>query len=221
MLLIDKLIQFSNLPHADLDSEFRALARHFLYGGYVSVRDDDGRETFRVHIRTVEFYFHSEDGSACADEIVYHRNGKGLADMPYFPLMAFNAHVSGIDITFENRARQYRASALIRAYEVVDMRREEGGVFLKYSKKDGVGLFRPVDPNAGDCVNTQSTYIFDIINGFGPHGPQWMDNPLRDPGQPLVTAPRKGVRLYVNHQRTKDPDTRKWSFTRPENLTDL
>lgn len=44
--------------------------------------------------------------------------------------------------------------------------------------------------------------------------------PLRDPGQPLVTAPRKGVRLYVNH-RTKDPDTRKWSFTRPENLTDL
>ena len=36
--------------------------------------------------------------------------------------MALHAHNSGIDITFENEKMKYRASALIREYEVFDIK---------------------------------------------------------------------------------------------------
>ena len=70
-----------------LQEEFKALAPAFLYGGYIQVRKD-----FHIYIRTVEFYFHSEKNDGIHDPIVYHRNGRILESVPYFPLMTLHAH---------------------------------------------------------------------------------------------------------------------------------
>ena len=98
---------------SDLFGKFKRLADNFLYGGYIQVRNE-----YRIYIQTVEFYFHSEKEDGIKDPIVYHRNGRELDEVPYFPLMTLHAHISGFDITFENPTLQYRASALIRAYEI-------------------------------------------------------------------------------------------------------
>ena len=69
----------------ELTAEFEKLAPVFLYGGYISVRND-----YHIYIRTVEFYFHSETDSANSvkDPIVYHRNNRYVDGIePYFPLM--------------------------------------------------------------------------------------------------------------------------------------
>ncbi len=109
----------------------------------MSVKDCNKKERYRIFIRTVEFYCHCESGKP-KDPIVYHRNGKYFKEkkigdrteyefeVPYFPLMAFHAHASGIDITFEKKELKLRSSALIRAYEVYDFQRKK---FLIYDTK--------------------------------------------------------------------------------------
>ena len=110
------------IDNSNIAEHFESLAGHMLYGGYINVRDE-----YRIYIRTVEFYFHSEQ-EGIHDPIVYHRNGRGLEEVPYFPLMTLNAHNSGFDITFESEKSQYRASALIRSYEVIN----KNGQYLKW-----------------------------------------------------------------------------------------
>ena len=110
-----------------LYNEFKKLAPAFLYGGYINIRDE-----YKIFIRTVEFYFHSEKDDGVHDPIVYHRNGRDLEIVPYFPLMTLNAHNSGFDITFENETLHYRASALIRSYEIKDKK----GKYLHWIKSE-------------------------------------------------------------------------------------
>ena len=118
------------ISDSELNAVFGKLAPAFLYGGYIQVRND-----YKVYIRTVEFYFHSEKESGVHDPIVYHRNkrdfdGNVLMEIPYFPFMTLHAHVSGFDITFESSKKEYRASALIRAYEV----KNKEGEYLKWEQ---------------------------------------------------------------------------------------
>ena len=47
------------------------------------------------------------------DSKMYHK-GKGI---PYFPVLSFYPHESGVDVTFENKEKGFRASFLIRKYE--------------------------------------------------------------------------------------------------------
>ena len=116
MTLKEHLSRFNGAPDVEsLQRMFEELAPVFLYGGYLQVRDD-----YHLFIRTVEFYYHSEKADGIHDPIVYHRNGRNLHVVPYFPLMTLHAHASGFDITFENEEGAYRSSALIRAYEVKD-----------------------------------------------------------------------------------------------------
>lgn len=87
--LIEKLNEFGEnvktvSTEADLQILFEKLAPAFLYGGYIQVRTD-----YRVYIRTVEFYFHSEKPDGIHDPIVYHRNirdfnGNIVSEVPYF-----------------------------------------------------------------------------------------------------------------------------------------
>lgn len=130
-----------------LTEAFAKLAPAFLYGGYVKVGKD-----FRIYIDTVEFYFHSEKEGGFQDTIVYHRNGRyGIDNVPYFEPIRFHAHASGFDIAFENEKDQYRASALIRRYTVMDA---DG---KNYIKRDGKPIIK----------DDRSTYLYDILNGFG------------------------------------------------------
>lgn len=141
-----------NINEDELQDLFTKLAPAFLYGGYIQVRND-----YRVYIKTVEFYFHSEMKDGIHDPIVYHRNGRGLENVPYFPLMSLHAHNSGFDITFESKDGKYRASALIRSYEAID----KVGKYLIWDKKKE--MFGMSDEYG---YNTQSTYLYTLLNGF-------------------------------------------------------
>ena len=211
----------SELDNYKLDNEcFKGLAKAFLYGGYISVSDHE-KERYRIFIRTVEFYCHREGDEKYLpkDPIVYHRNGRYVeGDVPYFPLMSFHAHASGIDITFENENLHLRSSALIRAYEVYDVIRE---TFLHYdrTKKLFVGC-----NDSKDRVNKQSTYLYDFINGFGGDKIKWVDTPITEQHQELKPAQRQNVYSYKYDEDKKDwikqntKDPREWSFTRLDEI---
>lgn len=201
----------------ELTAEFEKLAPVFLYGGYISVRND-----YHIYIRTVEFYFHSETDSANSvkDPIVYHRNNRYIDGVvPYFPLMSLHAHASGFDITFENEKEEYRASALIRAYEVWDVKQKQYVCYDKNTKK-----FRLHKDNKNEW-NGQSTYLYDFLNGFDTDGIIWKDVKTNQSIE-LKVSKRQGV--YMSNDQNnyspiiidghKIPDNRRWSFTRQEKL---
>ena len=208
---------------SELDNEcFNRLAEAFLYGGYISVSDYK-EERYRIFIRTVEFYCHYEgkEKDLPKDPIVYHRNGHYVeGEVPYFPLMSFHAHSSGYDITFENQDLQLRSSALIRAYEVYDIKQKK---WLFYDTKDRV--FKLTDITR---VNKQSTYLYNFINGFGGNNIEWVDTPIPAQHHDLKSAPRQNVYKYDMHEnKIVDAngkyikDDRKWSFTRLDEIENI
>lgn len=200
----------------ELYKEFYDLAPAFLYGGHINVRDE-----YKIYIRTVEFYFHSETAVGVHDPIVYHRNGKNMdenIDVPYFPIMTLHAHNSGFDITFE-REGQYRASALIRAYEVVG----KDGKYLKWNSSKG-----RFERSEKYCFNTQSTYLYILLNGFSLVGnskvewvPAW-----REQKTDLFIKSRQGVfkskseteYIVPKEPKLKEKCDRQWSFTRLDEI---
>ena len=193
-----------------LQSIFKELAPTFLYGGYIQVRDD-----YRVYIRTVEFYFHSEKDLGIHDPIVYHRNGRDFEEVSYFPLMTLHAHASGFDITFESETGKYRASALIRSYEVKNKNDE----YLTWDKKNS--LFAKSKEYR---YNTQSTYLYALLNGF-PLGNEneitWIDLP-RTKLKDITEKPRQNVFQSENEWEYKPIKEkrckRNWSFTREDHV---
>ncbi len=158
--LKEKLKKFSSIGKKveDLTKEFADLAPYFISGGYIKVRED-----YRIYPTTVEFYFHSEDKDGVHDPIVYHRNNKYVqGEIPYFPMFTLHAHDSGYDITFENPAEKYRASVLIRAYQVWDVKQN---CWLKWGTKEQ--QFRKYDEKEDETpINTQVLYLKYILNGF-------------------------------------------------------
>lgn len=193
----------------ELQNLFEKLAPAFLYGGYIKVRDD-----YRIYVKTVEFYFHSEKENGIHDPIVYHRNGRALERAPYFPSMFLHAHASGFDITFENEFEEYRASALIRAYEVIS----NDGLYLKWDTAKKM-FVKYTDYR----YNTQSTYLYTLLNGFSlgnSNDIEWVDSPRESkitPGKPrqnVFQSKSEFVYNPINGQKCE----RKWSFTREERV---
>ena len=216
------LAEFEPEFKSELDNEcFKGLAMAFLYGGYISVSDYK-EERYRIFIRTVEFYCHYEgdEKDLPKDPIVYHRNGRYVeGEVPYFPLMSFHAHASGYDITFENKDQHLRSSALIRAYEVYDVKRE---TFLHYDRKKK--LFVSCN-DAKDRVNKQSTYLYDFLNGFSNNNIKWVDSKWdKSEDLKIKPAPRQNVYNYEYDKDKKDwikqstKDLREWSFTRLDEI---
>ena len=197
MNLLETLTKFNGGSCVEeLDEKFSKIASAFLYGGYIDVNN-----VYKVYIKTVEFYFHSEAENGVHDPIVYHRN-KNEQKIPYLPLMTLHAHNSGFDITFESEAGEYRASALIRSYEV-----KNGDKYLKWNKNH-------FEENDERCFNTQSTYLYFLLNGFPLgefNGIKWVDvpyTPIKCEGRP-----RKNVSALEG-----ETEFRKWSFTRKDEI---
>lgn len=199
------LKSFPNKTEEDLNQSFNKLAPYFLSGAYIKVRDE-----YRIYPTTVEFYFHSEQPNGIKDPIVYHRNNRMVAERPYFLFLSLHAHDSGYDITFENPIEKYRASVLIRAYQVWD-----GKQWLKWDSSKQ--FFRPfnktIDKNP---INTQVLYLKTFLNGFGmgQSDIEWIESKsIVEINSPSV---RKGVNKYAADQKTrlKESDGRKWSFSR-------
>lgn len=107
-----------------LKEPFTLLAKKILYGGYFAVGDSNKEEAYKVEIDSIEFYYHEEENYnqkyRILDPIVYHKNTSNNKNQKKaFQTGTLNAHVSGIDITFEDQVdARYRASALIRTFTV-------------------------------------------------------------------------------------------------------
>ena len=222
----------------ELEKKFNSLAMYFLYGGYIRVLD-----RYRIYIQCVEFYFHSERENGIKDPIVYHRNNYHVdGELPYFIPFTLHAHASGFDIAFENPEEEYRASVLIRKYTLYD---EDKRKYLNYksdfrkifdehnNKEIKEGKFIYADEPK---INTQSLYLYDILNGFSDAGIiSWvheLSEQYRTGTCSLkLPATRQNVPQYEYDQKEKEyikkikdynkdnkpiyePCTRKWSFSR-------
>jgi hypothetical protein len=218
--LIDKLKTFHGGNLEELNIQFKELAPYFLYGGFYDVNNH-----YRIYIRSVEFYFHSEKDSedSVKDPIVYHRNNKYVeGDVPYFNPLSLHAHTSGFDITFENEKEKYRASALIRAYEVYDTEKK---CFLVYDTQkmkfvswiEKMRIMKKVIKK----YNEQSTYLYNFLNGFCTGSIRWI--PLQMPQSTITLTIKKRKNVYKSKDSNiyvplKELDEREWSFTRNEDI---
>lgn len=109
---------------AELASQFAAIAKEVILGGCFEING-----VRRIYPLAIEFYYHEEGEEGLKDPVMYHTNDhEGGKELAYYPLGSLNCHVSGIDVTFENEAKAYRASFLIRKY---GMWNYEGGEWVE------------------------------------------------------------------------------------------
>lgn len=100
--------------------------------------------------------------------------------------MTLHSHWSGFDITFEKESGHYRASALIRQYVVLDLKKKQF-VELKTSGKSVIALKKNEEyPPVGKVefqndpvIDKRSTYLQYFLNGFSLDGAnskvEWCD----------------------------------------------
>lgn len=109
-----------------IKDQFRSIAEAVFNSGYFLVNG-----VRRIYPTDIEFYLYSEYDTKeewRRDFNMYHKG----ADVPYFPKEgSVYPHRSGVDYTFESPDKHYRASFLIRAYEVLpDGRKEDHPTYL-------------------------------------------------------------------------------------------
>jgi hypothetical protein len=106
---------------------FKDCAKDILCNGYFLVNNK-----YIIDLGAIELYYHEETGSI-KDYAMYHiperyqhPNTKVFQlekdennELPYFKFGSFNLHQFGVDVTFENPEKKYRASFLIRSYRVL------------------------------------------------------------------------------------------------------
>lgn len=195
---------------------FRQIAAKLLSGGHFIVQDNNGDTIRRVFLHAVEFYYHEENDGTVKDYIVYHRNPdnpqKKPNPRPSYPIGSLHTHVSGVDITFEDNENpdnpQYRASVLVRAFRVEEVKRIPG---LAFSKD----------------VDERSTLFYDALF-MGVNATEggikvfWYDNEVKECETPL-SRPRQNVgefeekthkKGYKYYEKKKpfEQDEREWAF---------
>ena len=201
----------------DLEERMKELATVFLYGGYINVRDQ-----YHIYLRIVEFYYHEEDGDV-KDLIMYHRNNYTVAGkIPYFKCLSFNSHDTGVDITFENEQKKIRASVLIRAYEVLDVKNKKW-LFWNTEKQQ----FQVNEEGRKLLYNTQSMYVKKFLNGFASESKPdiyWMDVPYMEEinDADISSIKRQGVYISSSKEMYKPDktkiDKRLWGFRREKDI---
>ncbi len=203
-----------------LEIRMKELSKYFLYGGYINVRNQ-----YHIYIKTVEFYYHEEEGDI-KDLIMYHRNNNFVqGDIPYFTPLSFNSHDTGVDITFENDETKIRASVLIRAYEVFKVLDCDNGIRLVWNT--AAEQFQEyVEGKTKYKYNTQCLYLKRILNGFISEGNPditWEDKDVKDISDIDITPVRRqGVYESSNNERyeanREKKDERKWGFRREKEV---
>ena len=98
-----------------LSSQFEAIAKDVLLGGCFEING-----VRRIYPLEIEFYYHEEGENGLKDPVMYHTADHEGKMLDYYPLGSLNCHISGMDVTFENQEKQYRASFLIRKYRVCE-----------------------------------------------------------------------------------------------------
>lgn len=219
---LQKQIDAFYASNEELEQRMMKLARTFLFGGYINVRGQ-----YHIYLRTVEFYYHEEDGEV-KDPIMYHRNNYHVAgEIPYFTPLSFNSHDTGVDITFENEDKHIRASVLIRAYEVWDCKNmcsllwnPDAQQFQPY--KMASEIYKEKKKKAPE-FNTQSMYVKKFLNGFASSGEAnitWVSKKYEGViGEKDITKKyRQGVFKSTSNDRysyeKRETDGRLWAFRR-------
>lgn len=174
-----------------LDKQFRLIAQYLICYGYLEITS--GQKSKKIFIDDLEFYYHEENENGIKDPIIYHRNHpeykKPKTEDYYFEIGELNLHQSGIDITFENKAMQYRASALIRGY-----RMEEDGDTIPYSTHIYDDLFRGMSVLDGITI-------------------KWVDCNAHVKRQlEEKTFTRQNVMRYDGYVKTKNKCSRLWRY---------
>ena len=100
---------------SSLTSQFEAIAKDVLLGGCFEING-----VRRIYPLEIEFYYHEEGENGLKDPVMYHTADHEGKMLDYYPLGSLNCHISGMDVTFENQEKQYRASFLIRKYRVCE-----------------------------------------------------------------------------------------------------
>ena len=131
------------VDYADAIAEcFIPCAKRIL-AGHFEVKNNVGGAniTREIYPTVIELYYHEEDDGGFQDPIMYHTDYRkrselkakretyftltGIDSLPYYPIGSLNPHTSGIDVTFENSEKHYRASFLIREYKVIYENKKE------------------------------------------------------------------------------------------------
>ena len=184
---------------------FKPCARWILAGHFVVSQKIGAEKTYReIYPTAIELYYHEEAEDGFKDPIMYHTNDRkkqdhlhknrqaphlypvhpdffetrGLKGLPYFPFGSFNPHTSGLDITFENPDKQYRASFLIREYSV------------KYGREGGKTLH---------VVNSTDIYDDMLIGGIPLDNVDWIEwkDGAKLTPEMIETRGRRNVAEYV------------------------
>lgn len=177
----EKLNEWNEKAVADC---FHPLAEKILCNGYFLV---NGK--YIIDLGAIELYYHEEEGSI-KDHVMYHTNEhpnksaiiRYEEGLPYFKIGSFNLHQSGVDVTFENKDKKYRASFLIRSYRVLT--KEES-------------LY-----NQGIEYDPYSTHLFDdmfysglLLSSDNRTTIEWIEPKIKKGGT-IEKCPRKNVAMY-------------------------
>ena len=183
MKTLQEALQGFNARNADentIQGMFAEIALIVLSGGYFLVNDNT-----RIYPMDIEFYLYGEkadDPAWMKDANMYHK-GKSV---PYFPVVGtFYPNESGVDVTFENKEQEYRASFLIRAY--------------KY-QPDGPTIDKP-------RYLWEDLFGYESFLGNGLHI-QWVDTP-----EEADITIQADVRHNLKDAHG-NPDTKPWRFRR-------
>ncbi len=190
---------------AEIAKCFMPCARGILAGYFKVTNVIEGKTVTRtVKPTVIELYYHEEGDGRFKDPIMYHTNDRkyyefykdkfeeykdrrdrknyfdrrGISSLPYYPVGSLNPHPSGIDVTFENPSERYRASFLIREYEVSF----DGG--------------KPVPiPNSTDLYDDL------LLNGITLENADWIEWVDGDAESiTLKSSPRKNVSAYEKYK---------------------
>ena len=170
----------------ELTQSFGVIAQRVLYGGHFLINDDT-----EIYPHEIEFYYFNEDSHApkeLNDSKMYHK-GKGI---PYFPVLSFYPHESGVDVTFENKEKGFRASFLIRKYE------------YRYNNPNETG----VADNPRHLW--EDMFGYHSMNGEG-LSIRWIDDPDFQPAEPN-TSVRVNLTTMIDGQKVQDP--KPWRFSK-------
>lgn len=189
----------------DLRSQFEDIAQAAFSGHFVINKGTD--KEYGIYLYNIEFYYHDEGRDGIKDPVMYHQDANGYKGLDY-SLGAIVPNPSGVDIAFENEAKNYRASFLIRGYVVLDR-------------------------NASKIVehnNDHPRYLWDDLFGYtdkascGLPNIRWEDDVFPFTGE-IQNDVRKNVFLkddkgnnLLDENGNKKQDPRLWAYSRDVEL---
>ncbi|MGN0221767.1 MAG: hypothetical protein ACI4BA_06570 [Prevotella sp.] len=178
----------------ELESKFEAIAKEVILGGCFEING-----VRRIYPLEIEFYYHEEGENGLKDPVMYHTDNHENKKLEYYPLGSLNCHVSGIDVTFENVEKQYRASFLIRKYKVCEYKNEKWEVVEdKECEKRSTYIYEDMFMNIP---------LFDGINI------KWVSGETVNPTKEIVRKQRINVAEY---KRDSDGKFTKVEITKDE-----